>query len=139
MKKIYIVILNYNGYEDTLILLKSLPKLKADGYKLFTVIVDNGSTDQSVNQLSAVSSQLKLDKVIENKKNLGFAKGNDRGIKYGLDHGADYILLLNNDTKTIDNFLPSLLKINADIASPVVKFRQFKDSKDWIYDYGGFV
>src|SRR3990167_1927416 len=139
MKKIYNVILNYNGYEDTILLLKSLPKLKAPGYQISTVIIDNRSTDDSVGRLSELIGQLKIDKLIENRKNIGFAKGNNVGIKYALNQGAVYILLLNNDTKIVDNFLPSLLKIDADIASPVVQFHEFKESKNWIYDYGGFI
>ncbi len=143
MKKIYIVILNYNGYEDTLICLKSLSKLFATGDQLYTIIVDNGSTDGSVEQFKSQSANwrtnLKIDKIIENQKNLGFAKGNNIGIKYALDKGADYVLLLNNDTKIIENFLPRLLNIDADISSPVVKFREFPKSKNWMYDYGGVV
>jgi len=77
--------------------------------------------------------------ILENKKNMGFAKANNIGIKYALAHGADYILLLNNDTKIEMNFLKNLLNIDAPISSPVVKFREFKENPKLIYDLGGFV
>ncbi len=136
MKKIYIVILNFNGYEDTLILLKSLPRLKAEGYKIYTVIVDNGSTDESASRISAVSSQLKIDKIIRNKKNLGFARGINIGIKYVLDRDANYILLLNSDTIIKENFLPDLLSLDSDISAPLI---QYKYDDKYIYDLGGKV
>ena len=50
--------------------------------------------------------------------------------------GADYILLLNNDTVITQNFLPRLISDDIDIISPTVKF---KEQKNLIYDYGGFV
>ncbi len=139
MKKIYIIILNYNGYEDTHKCLKSLPKLKAAGYSVETVIVDNGSTDGSVSKLQSLQSKVQIDKIIESGGNIGFAKGNNVGIRYALDHGADYVLLLNNDTWIDENFLPSILSYDVDIISSVVKFREFADSEKWIFDYGGKV
>ena len=49
MKTIYIIILNYNNFKDTADLLNSLPKLKYAGYKLSTLVIDNGSIDNSFN------------------------------------------------------------------------------------------
>ncbi len=123
MKKLYIIILNYNGWHDTKDCLASLHILKAKNIEKYIVVVDNGSTDGSVENLKSQISKLNIHKIIENGGNIGFAKGNNRGIQYALDQGADYILLLNNDTKIIMNFLPSLLRIDADIGSPVVKFK----------------
>ena len=59
------------------------------------VVVDNGSTDGS---LEFVSENYPQVRVIRNGRNLGFAEGNNVGIRNGLHHGADYVLLLNNDT-----------------------------------------
>jgi len=52
--------------------------------------------------------------VLENKKNLGFAEGNNVGFRFGLKKGADYVLLLNNDTIVDKNFLAELLKQGKD-------------------------
>lgn len=147
MKNIYILILNYNGSKDAVKCLKTLYKLQDKSYRLTTVLIDNGSTQQQLNRLKDFISssrniknyQLRNLKILENKKNLGFAKGNNVGIKYALRCGADYLLLLNNDTKVEMNFLKNLLKIDAPISSPVVKFREFKESPRLIFDLGGFV
>jgi len=139
MNKIYILILNYNGYDDTEKCLKTLYKLEDNSYEIEKVVVDNGSSHDQLKSLKNFLSEFKLIKLIENKKNLGFAKGNNVGIKYALDNGADYILLLNNDTKIEMNFLENLIKLDYPISSPVVKFREFKENPKLIYDLGGYV
>jgi len=95
-KSIYIVVLNWNGAEDTLECLKSLQSVKYDNYNI--IVVDNGSTDESVSLIKSQYPQLIL---IETGENLGFAEGNNVGIRHALSEGADYILILNNDT-TVD-------------------------------------
>ena len=91
--KVYIILLNYNNYEDTINCVQSIEKNELGlNYKI--VVVDNCSTDDSA---------LKLEKIknivfIASKENGGFAKGNNIGIEYAMKDGADYILLLNNDT-----------------------------------------
>lgn len=145
--KIFILILNYNGFADTVKCLKTLYKVKSKRYYLFTIIIDNGSKAEELQKIKSFFNDpenLKnyhLDKIklIENKKNLGFAKGNNIGIRYALTHGASYILLLNNDTKIEMNFLEKLIEIDPAIASPVVKFREFRHSPKLMYDLGGFV
>jgi len=69
--------------------------------------VDNGSTDDSVERIRKTEPKVKI---VENKKNLGFAEGNNVGIKYALENGADYICLLNNDTRVDPSFLAELVK-----------------------------
>ena len=142
---IFVVILTYNGYQDTSSCLKSLPILLDRSYRLHTVLVDNGSKQKELSALKLFLSRNKSIvnechiKLLENGKNLGFAKGNNAGIRYSLDHEADFILLLNNDTIIEMNFLSNLLKLNEAISSPVVKFREFKDKPKMMYDLGGFV
>lgn len=90
---IYIVILNWNGKEDTLACLSSLSKVLYTPFQ--TVVVDNGSTDGSIEAIRRTFPQVTL---IENGKNLGFAGGNNVGIRWALAQGADAVFLLNNDT-----------------------------------------
>lgn len=139
MKKVFIIILNYNGYEDTKMCLESIHKLNAKNTALSTIVIDNGSQDGSLKKLKSQNFGLKNLIFLVSGSNVGFAKGNNIAMEYAKKHGADYILILNNDTIVEKNFLESLLAIDSDIASPVVKFRQFKESKDWLYDYGGYV
>jgi len=90
---ISLIILNWNGKEDTLECLDSVQKIN---YPNFSIIVaDNGSTDDSV---AVIRNAYPDIFILENGDNLGFAEGNNRAITYALDHGADAVVILNNDT-----------------------------------------
>jgi len=91
--KVFIIILNWNGLQDTLECLASVFKMNYSDFKV--IVVDNGSTDDSVAVIRETYPQVIL---IENKKNLGYAGGNNTGMRYAIKHGADYMWLLNNDT-----------------------------------------
>ena len=91
--QIFITILNWNGKKDTIECLESVQKIDYPNYKI--LVVDNGSIDDSV---IFIKENFPEVIVIENGANLGFAAGNNVGIDYALSQGADYILLLNNDT-----------------------------------------
>lgn len=104
-KNVYIIVLNWNGKDDTLECVKSLQQINYSDYKI--IIVDNGSEDDSVFEIKKNFPEIKI---IENKKNLGFAGGNNIGIKYAVENKADYILLINNDTTVDSNFLSELVQ-----------------------------
>lgn len=97
-----IVILNWNNAQDTLECLDSLKKLSAPCEIL---LVDNGSTDDSVERIRTAYPSLPI---IENGQNLGYAAGNNRGIEAALANGAELIVLLNNDTIVATHFLEAL-------------------------------
>lgn len=98
---IFIVILNWNGKQDTLECLASVMKIDYPRFKV--VVVDNGSSDDSVQAIRVAFPTFTL---LETGKNLGFAEGNNVGIRHALAQGAEAVLLLNNDT-VVD---PQLLK-----------------------------
>lgn len=108
MKKIFIIILNWNGKKDTLECLDSLGELRSMNYESRIVVVDNGSDDGSVEVIHKDYPEVIL---LENKENLGFAEGNNVGIRYALENGADYVILLNNDTLVDKNLVNELLKV----------------------------
>lgn len=89
---IYIIIVNWNGYQDTLNCVQSLHKLHYNQYKI--ILVDNASSEP-IDSILDVYPDIIL---IKNNENLGFAGANNKGIQYALDHGAAYVWLLNNDT-----------------------------------------
>ncbi len=103
--KIGIIIVNWNGKEDTLECLESLSVLTYTNVE--TIVVDNGSTNDSVQVISSVFPQITL---ICNDKNLGFAGGNNVGIKHAISSKCDYIYLLNNDTIVKPNVLNAFLE-----------------------------
>ena len=90
--KVSIIVLNWNGKEDTLKCLESVLQIDYPNFELITV--DNGSSDGSANAI-----RLRFPEVIvlETGTNLGYAGGNNLGIRYARRNGADWILLLNND------------------------------------------
>ena len=101
--KIFVIILNWNGKEDTLACLESLEKVNMP-YSL--IVVDNGSNDDSVLAIRNTYPDIIL---LENRKNLGYAEGNNVGIRWALKNGADYLLILNNDTIVDPNILEGFL------------------------------
>ncbi len=102
---ILIIILNWNGKKDTLECLESLKKVIYPNFT--TIIVDNGSQDDSVSIFKALFPQIPI---FETKQNLGFAGGNNVGISWGLNEGYEWILLLNNDTTVAPDFLDAFME-----------------------------
>jgi len=105
MPLVYIIILNWNGLKDTEKCLESLKNINYDNYNI--VLVDNGSKNNEDKILKQKFGNYIY--IISNKKNLGFAEGNNVGIRYSLEHGAEYILCLNNDTVVKCNFLKEMI------------------------------
>lgn len=104
---VYIIILNYASGEDTLEAVSSLEKLNYSNYKL--VVVDNNTpTDKRIGLKEKLPEEVKF---IQTGANLGFAGGNNRGVKYALEEGADYLLLLNPDVKVEPDFLDHLVSV----------------------------
>jgi GT2 family glycosyltransferase len=108
VKKLAVIIINYNGKDLITKCLNSFSKIMKDYPtnldSLELVVVDNGSTDGSREYLEQLRvNGLKL-KIIFNRENLGFTGGNNVGIKYALKSGVDYIMLLNNDILIKDAF-----------------------------------
>ena len=87
-----IIILNWNGWRDTLACVASCRKLTWPHSRI--VVVDNASTDGSEAFLRKALGDVEI---IQSGGNLGFAGGNNTGIRHALERGADYIWLLNND------------------------------------------
>ena len=91
--KVFIIILNYNTASDTIECIRSLQCLTYPAFSI--VLVDNGSIDESERILKQEFPGLPF---IQTGNNLGFAGGNNPGIKYALDNGAELVWILNNDT-----------------------------------------
>src|SRR3990167_562820 len=103
--KVAINILNYNGLENTLECIESIRRLKQENFIINIMVIDNNSSDDSVEVLS----KIKGINLIRNNKNLGYSGGNNVGIKYALEKGADLILLLNNDTIVDKSLIKKLI------------------------------
>jgi len=112
-----IVTINYNGLKDTCALIESIPF----NDKMEVIVVDNASENQEAEQ---ISSRFPYVKVIKSDKNLGFAGGNNLGIRASK---GKYLFLINNDTYFEEfNVLALIDRLNSDptigIVCPKIKF-----------------
>ena len=129
MKKVSLVILNWNGKKDTFECLKSISALNLKTIDLSVIVVDNASTDDSVKSFKKLKPKKYKLEILENDENLGFSGGNNVGITYSLAKDFDYIILLNNDTRLHRNLIQEFIKSanrNKDwgIISPKIYFEK---------------
>ena len=134
--RVAVIVLNWNGCEDTLACLTSLSAVNY--YPLDVILVDNGSTDGS---LEAVRASFPAVTVLETGENLGFAEGNNVGLRHALACGADYVLLLNNDTEVAPDFISALVDAvestpQAGVAGPTI---YYFDRPTIIWSAGGVI
>ena len=106
MKRVAVVILNWNGWKDTISCLESL--LRLDYPDFYLVVVDNASTDDSVAQIARAMPHVEL---LQTGANLGFGGGCNAGIRHALDKGADYIWLVNSDAVADPGALSALVRV----------------------------
>ena len=123
-KLVYIIILNWNGWRDTLECVESCLKLTYNNYCI--LLVDNGSSDNSETILRERFPDIPI---IQTGSNLGFAGGNNIGIRHALEHGSDYIWLLNNDAIVASDALSELVTVadseeNAGIVGSKIYYHQ---------------
>lgn len=105
-KRVAVVILNWNSASDTLSAVESVLRMDFPNYRL--LIIDNGSTDDSVAMLARIEdSRVEL---IRSPENLGFTGGCNRGFDWALKNGVDYVWLLNSDAVTGVGTLSSLVR-----------------------------
>ncbi len=108
--EIPIIILNWNGWEDTLECLDALMKQTYQEFKVY--LVDNGSTDESQKILKEKYATHPQIELILNQENLGFTRGNNIILTnyISINPIYEYVVLLNNDTTPFDNWLKNLVQ-----------------------------
>lgn len=112
--RVAIIVLNWNGKYDTV---RCVESLRAWAPEASIVVVDNGSTDGSVAVFRSHWPDLEI---IETGANLGYAGGNNVGLRRAINLRYDVIGVLNNDTIVRPGFLGSITDLIARSASPVV-------------------
>src|SRR5258708_3119732 len=142
MQSVFVSIIDFNGRENTIDCLNSIAKVNKDEFEL-NVLVINNSPKEKLNLPSFPNLKIKI---IENKKNLGFAGGHNVGIKYALENGADFVLVLNNDTAVDKNLIVELVKaanLGSGITTPKIYFSKDLNSiktdtreRNWEKFYG---
>lgn len=134
-RKVWIVILNWNSAKDTA---ECIDSLRSSTYRNFYIlVVDNGSSDSSYEELKKLSYQ---GFIIKNTRNLGYTGGNNIGIRHAMEHGAEYVWLLNNDTVVHPKCLEQLIIAGeklpeAGLLSPVVYYAEEKAKVQFAKEY----
>ena len=104
--RIAVVVLNWNGWRDTLACIASLETLNAESFSI--ILVDNGSTDGSVEHFQRELPGIAL---LQTGANLGFGGGCNVGIRHALALGAEYIWLVNSDATVDADALTALVQL----------------------------
>lgn len=133
-----IVVLNYNGTQNTIMCVNSLLQLNTQNTRINIIIVDNLSQDEEVKNLSEFYNSTKLTNdnitLILNDNNAGFAGGMNIGVKHGItNYDSDFYWLINNDLTVDKNSLNSLINFynqNTDINVGIIgsKIMNFSDN-----------
>lgn len=126
--RVFVVVLNWNGKQ---FLKRCLNSLLESSYRAQIIVVDNGSSDGSIEFIEKYFPKITL---LKNKKNLGWTGGNNVGVRYAIKKNADAILILNNDTHVAKNAIQLLVnKLFSDkkigIVGPKIYFDKQGDKK----------
>lgn len=139
---IWVIILNWNGWQDTIACLQSLSAVTSPPIRL--LVVDNGSDDESVEKLREFQkrSDTPAFELLETGENKGFAGGMNAGMRHARKQGAEWLLLLNNDTVVDRDFLTYLLAAaerneRIGMANPLILHMEGKEKTDRILFFGG--
>jgi GT2 family glycosyltransferase len=105
MKTVAVVVLNWNGWRDTVACIQSLKQLNYLNFRIW--VVDNASSDESVERIREAFPDLDI---LQSGANLGFGGGCNVGIRRALDVGAEYIWLINSDTRVAPDALLQMVE-----------------------------
>lgn len=135
LPKVAVLILNWNGKEDTI---ECLASLKKSSYKNFRIFVgDNGSCDNSCETISRLYPDVS---VIRFEENFGFAQGNNLLAQEALKEDFDVLFLLNNDTEVDEDLLSQLVQTGQKLPKKSILGAKigYYQQPDIIWDFGSF-
>ncbi len=144
VKKLEIITPVHNRREETLQCLRSLARNDATGLRVHVIIVDDGSTDGTVEAVSATFPDVEI---VRGDGNLWYTAGTNRGLEAALRHEPDYILAINNDSifdeKCISSLIECAEKYPRSIVGPLlldwsVPHRIFQVAPRWEFWCGGY-
>ena len=145
--KVYIIVLNYNGYSDTINCIRSIQKSIYTYYQI--IVVDNNSDDNSLNEIInyldsytlthnlldeySMNNNQNINKdviIIKSNKNSGYGYGNNIGMRYAIkNQDCDYLWILNNDNIIDEKSLMQLVKNSNNNTVYGNKILKYKNSK----------
>jgi hypothetical protein len=124
-RALLVIVLNYNGIEDTLACLESLRAQTCRG--VATLVIDNGSRDDDLGRIAAGFPEVEVVALGENR---GWAGGNNVGLRLGLERGFACMCLLNNDTVLRADALAELLAAALAVGEPCLLHPVIHDFDD---------
>ncbi|RKY22919.1 MAG: hypothetical protein DRP79_10010 [Planctomycetota bacterium] len=134
--RVGVVVLNCNGLGE---LIPCLESLRRSTYRPLEIcVVDNASTDGSPERVAADFPEVNL---IRSPVNLGWSRGNNRGIRHLLDKGIDYIWIINNDVEIDPDCVSRLVELCEDrpdvgVCGPLI---YYWEPRDRVWFAGGYV
>jgi len=133
--KVNIIILNWNGWNDTINCVNSVQHAETME-DVQIIVIDNGSTDDSITRIKEACPDIKL---IQNDRNLGFGGGCNVGLLKSMDDNVDFVWLLNNDTIINTESLKELLIVaNSDTGIGIVGSVIYcMDDENTVQTWGG--
>lgn len=108
LPSVNVIVLNRNGQHFLEACFRAVQELDYPAHRLEVILVDNDSEDNSVPYVENTFPEIT---VIRNQGNYGFARGNNVAMRRALEQGADYAVLLNNDTRVDPNWLRALVEV----------------------------
>ncbi len=140
--KIAVILVNYNGKQYNTACIESLlvQKDKDDSYEIRIYVVDNASRDDSMQMIQERYGADERIETIPLDDNYGFSYANNMGIRCAEEWGADYVLLLNNDTEVQEDMLAQLMacaeRHPGSVTAPKI---YYSDHRNMIWSAGGAV
>jgi len=130
-----IIILNYNGGDLVVQCLNSVLRIDYENFEV--ILLDNNSTDGSMTNVNNKFGSKQQVKIIMNKRNLGYAEGNNVGV---MESNGEYLVFLNNDVIVDPNFLKELVIVmkTDSIAAAQAKL-MFMDHPTKFYSAGHYI
>ena len=103
--RLFVIIVSYKGHQWYE---RCFTSLRNSEYPVQTIVIDNASNDGTVEYIREHFPEIHL---IESKENLGFGRANNIGMRYALDHGCDYVFLLNQDAWVESDTIGELVRV----------------------------
>jgi GT2 family glycosyltransferase len=104
--RVAVIIIAWNRVDELVTCLESFSCVVYSNYEI--VVIDNGSEDDTV---PTVRERFPWVTLIANARNLGYVGGSNQGFRYALEHGAEYVFVLNQDTKMTPSVLTELVRV----------------------------
>lgn len=131
--KILVVILNYKSMQDTLACVESIEKSDYNSFDI--LVIDNKSPNDS---FAFLRKHLPHIRLLETEKNLGYAGGNNVGLRIALEEGYDAVLVLNNDTVVDPHCLSAFVKTSKEFPNAVLGARLYQyQEPELLQHFGG--